>query len=32
MVLAGPPMPDRSKVLTQTQRDTLVLVGGLAWA
>ena len=26
------PMPDRSKVMTQTKRDTLVLqVGGLAW-
>jgi hypothetical protein len=25
-------MPDRSKVMTQTKRDTLVLqVGGLAW-
>jgi hypothetical protein len=25
-------MPDRSKVMTQTKRDTLILqVGGLAW-
>ena len=29
MLLVGPPMPDRSKVMTQTKRDTLVLrVGG----
>ena len=28
----GPPMPDRSRVMTQTKRYTLVLqVGGLAW-
>jgi hypothetical protein len=28
----SPPMPDRSRVMTQTKRDTLVLqVGGLAW-
>jgi hypothetical protein len=28
-LLAGPPMPDRSKVVTQVKRDTLVLqVGG----
>jgi hypothetical protein len=32
MLLVGPPMPDRSRVMTQTKRDTLVLqVGGLAW-
>jgi len=31
MLLVGPPMPDRSRVMTQTKRDTLVLqVGG--WA
>ena len=24
MLLEGPPMPDRSKVMTQTKRDTLV--------
>jgi hypothetical protein len=31
MLLVGPPMPDRSRVMTQTKRDTLVLqVGGLA--
>jgi len=30
MLLVGPPMPDRSRVMTQTKRDTLVLqVGGL---
>jgi hypothetical protein len=30
--MVGPPMPDRSRVITQTKRDTLVLqVGGLAW-
>jgi hypothetical protein len=29
---AGYPMPDRSRVMTQTKRDILVLqVGGLAW-
>jgi hypothetical protein len=33
MLLVGPPMPDRSRVTTQTKRDNLVLqVGGLAWA
>jgi hypothetical protein len=32
VLLVGPPMPDRSRVMTQTKRDTLVLqVGGLAW-
>ena len=31
MLAVGPPMPDRAKVMTQTERDTLVLVGGLAW-
>jgi hypothetical protein len=32
MLPVGPPMPDRSRVMTQTKRDTLVLqVGGLAW-
>jgi hypothetical protein len=32
MLLVGPPMPDRSRVMTQTKRDTMVLqVGGLAW-
>ena len=32
MLTVGPPMPDRSRVMTQTKRDTLVLqVGGLAW-
>jgi hypothetical protein len=32
MLLVGPPMPDRSRVMTQTKSDTLVLqVGGLAW-
>jgi hypothetical protein len=32
MLLVGPPMPDRSRVMTQTKRDTLVLqVGDLAW-
>jgi hypothetical protein len=32
MLLVGPPMPDRSRVMTPTKRDTLVLqVGGLAW-
>jgi hypothetical protein len=25
MLLIGPPMPDRSRVMTQTKRDTLVL-------
>jgi hypothetical protein len=31
-LLLGPPMPDRSKVMTQTKRDTLVLqVGGWVW-
>ena len=25
MLLVGSPMPDRSKVMTQTKRDTLVL-------
>ena len=25
MLLVGPPMPDRSRVMTQTKRDTLVL-------
>ena len=30
MLLVGPPMPDTSRVMTQTKRDTLVLqVGGL---
>jgi hypothetical protein len=29
MLLVGPPIPDRSRVMTQTKRDTLVLqVGG----
>ena len=29
MLLVGPPLPDRSKVMTQTKRDTQVLqVGG----
>jgi hypothetical protein len=29
MLLVGPPMPDRSRVMTKTKRDTLVLqVGG----
>ena len=29
MLLVGPPMPDRSRVMTQTKRDTMVLqVGG----
>jgi hypothetical protein len=27
MLLVGPPMPDRSRVMTQTKRDTLVLPG-----
>jgi hypothetical protein len=27
MLLVGPPMPDRSKVMTQTKRNTLVLQG-----
>jgi hypothetical protein len=32
LLLVGPPMPDRSRVMTQTKKDTLVLqVGGLAW-
>jgi hypothetical protein len=32
MLLVGPPIPDRSRVMTQTKRDTLVLhAGGLAW-
>ena len=32
-LLIGPPMPDRSKVMTQTKGDTLVLqVGGWVWA
>ena len=31
-LLVEPPMPDRSKVMTQTKRDTLVLqVGGWVW-
>jgi hypothetical protein len=31
VVLVGRPLPDRSKVMTQTKRDTLVLqVGGYA--
>jgi hypothetical protein len=31
-LLAGSPKPDRSKVMTQTKSDTLVLqVGGWAW-
>jgi hypothetical protein len=28
MLLVGPPMPDRSRVMTQTKRDTLVLQAG----
>jgi len=28
MLLVGPPMPDRSKVMTQTKRNTLVLPPG----
>jgi len=32
LLLVGSPMPDRSKVMTQTKRDNLVLqFGGLAW-
>jgi hypothetical protein len=32
MLLVGPPISDRSRVMTQTERDTLALqVGGLAW-
>ena len=32
MLLVGPLMPDRSRVMTQTKRDTLALeVGGWAW-
>ena len=32
LLLLGSPMPDRSKVMTQTERDVLVLqVGGWAW-
>jgi hypothetical protein len=32
MLLVGPLVPDRSRVMTMTKRDTLVLqVGGLAW-
>jgi hypothetical protein len=32
MLLVGPPVPDRSRVMIQTKRDNLVLqVGGLAW-
>jgi len=32
MLPVGPPMSDRSSVMTQTKKDTLVLqVGGLAW-
>jgi hypothetical protein len=32
MLLVGPPIPDRSRVMAQTKRDTLVLqVGSLAW-
>jgi hypothetical protein len=32
LLLVGPPMPDRSKGMTQTKRDTLVLqVGGWTW-
>jgi hypothetical protein len=32
MLLVGPLMPDRSRVMIQTKRDNLVLqVGGLAW-
>jgi len=32
MLPVGNPMQDRSRVMTQTKRDTLVLqVGGLAW-
>jgi len=31
-LLVGPPMPDRSNVMAQKKRDTLVLqVGGRAW-
>jgi len=29
MLLVGPPMPERSKVMTQTKRDTLVLQFGV---
>jgi hypothetical protein len=29
MLLVGPPMPDRSRVMTQTKRDTLVLQVGV---
>jgi hypothetical protein len=29
MLLVGPPMPDRSRVTTQTKRDTLVLQFGV---
>jgi hypothetical protein len=33
MLLVELPMPDRSRVMTQTKRDTLVLqVGSLAWS
>jgi len=33
LLLAGPPMPDGSKEMTQTKRDTLVFqVGGWAWS
>jgi hypothetical protein len=28
MLLVGPPIPDRSRVMTQTKRDTLVLQFG----
>jgi hypothetical protein len=32
MLPVGPPMPDRSRVMTQTKRGTLVLqAGSLAW-
>ena len=32
LLQVGPPMPDRSNVMTQTQRDTLLLqFGGWAW-
>jgi hypothetical protein len=32
MLPVGPPMPDRSRMMIQSKRDTLVLqVGGLAW-
>jgi len=32
MLVVAPPMPDRSRVMTQTKRDTLVFqVAGWAW-